>query len=49
MKLEIKKSVRELVELVLKSGSLDNTFKTNARAIEGVKAHQKLQKSNKCT
>ena len=46
MKLEIKKSVRELVELVLKSGSLDNTFKTNARAIEGVKAHQKLQKSN---
>lgn len=46
MKLEIKKSVRELVELVLKSGSLDNTFKTNARAIEGVRAHQKLQKSN---
>ena len=46
MMLEIKKSVRELVELVLKSGSLDNTFKTNARAIEGVRAHQKLQKSN---
>ena len=46
MKLEIKKSVREFVELILKSGSLDNTFKTNARAIEGVRAHQKLQKSN---
>ncbi|MDS0526207.1 ATP-dependent DNA helicase [Clostridium sp. SHJSY1] len=46
MVLEIKKSVREFVEVVLKSGSLDNRFKTNARALEGVKAHQKLQKSN---
>lgn len=44
--MEIKKSVREFVELTLKSGSLDNTFKTNARAIEGVRAHQKLQKNN---
>lgn len=46
MNIEIKKSVREFVELVLKSGSLDNRFTTNARAIEGVRAHQKLQKSN---
>lgn len=46
MKIEIRKSVREFVELVLKSGSLDNRFKTNARAIEGVRAHQKLQNSN---
>lgn len=44
--LEVKKSVREFVEVVLKSGSLDNRFKTNARALEGVQAHQKLQKSN---
>lgn len=44
--MEIKKSVREFVEVVLKTGSLDNRFKTNARAIEGVRAHQKLQKSN---
>ena len=42
----LKKSVREFVELVLSSGSLDNRFTSNARAIEGVKAHQKLQKSN---
>ena len=46
MSIEIRKSVREFVELVLKSGSLDNRFTTNARAIEGVRAHQKLQKSN---
>ncbi|MBE6049212.1 MAG: ATP-dependent DNA helicase [Clostridium sp.] len=46
MSIEIKKSVREFVELVLKSGSLDNRFTTNVRAIEGVRAHQKLQKSN---
>lgn len=42
----IKKSVREFIELILKTGSLDNRFTTNARAIEGVRAHQKLQKSN---
>ena len=46
MSIEVRKSVREFVELVLKSGSLDNRFTTNARAIEGVRAHQKLQKSN---
>lgn len=44
--MEIKKSVREFVEVVLKSGSLDNRFKTSARALEGVRAHQKLQQSN---
>jgi Rad3-related DNA helicase len=46
MAMEIKKSVREFVEVVLKSGSLDNRFKTNARALDGIRAHQKLQKSN---
>lgn len=42
----IKKSVREFVELVLSSGSIDNRFTSNVRAIEGVRAHQKIQKSN---
>ncbi|WP_243129564.1 MULTISPECIES: ATP-dependent DNA helicase [Clostridium] len=46
MAVEVRKSVREFVEVILKSGSLDNRFKTNARALEGVRAHQKLQKSN---
>lgn len=42
----VKKSVREFIELILSSGSIDNRFTSNARAIEGVRAHQKLQKSN---
>lgn len=45
-KIVVKKSVREFVEFILKYGSLDNRFSNNARAIEGVRAHQKLQKSN---
>ncbi|PRR84267.1 ATP-dependent DNA helicase DinG [Clostridium vincentii] len=44
--MKIKKSVRKFVEIVLKTGSLDNRFTTNARAIEGIRAHQRLQKSN---
>ncbi|MGG7178245.1 ATP-dependent DNA helicase [Clostridium paraputrificum] len=44
--MEIKKSVREFIEFIMSRGSLDNRFTTNARAIEGVRAHQKLQKSN---
>lgn len=42
----VKESVRGLVEFVLKSGSIDNRFSTSKRAIEGIRAHQKLQKSN---
>ena len=44
--MKIKKSVRKFVEIVLKTGSLDNRFTTNARAIEGIRAHQELQRSN---
>ena len=44
--MEVKKSVSEFVELLMKSGSLDNRFTTNRRALDGIKAHQKLQKSN---
>ena len=44
--MEIKKSVREFIEFLMKAGSLDNRFTTNARAMEGVRAHQKLQRSN---
>ncbi|MGL4570131.1 MAG: ATP-dependent DNA helicase [Clostridium sp.] len=42
----IKESVRGLVEFVLKTGSIDSRFSTSKRAVEGIRAHQKLQKSN---
>ena len=46
-KIFIKESVRNLVEFVLLKGDIDNRFSgTSARALEGTKAHQKLQKDN---
>jgi DNA excision repair protein ERCC-2 len=44
---EIRISVRNLVEFVLRSGDLDMRFTGSSRAIEGTRIHQKLQKSNK--
>ncbi|AOT71105.1 ATP-dependent DNA helicase [Geosporobacter ferrireducens] len=46
-KQEIILSVRNLVELVLRAGNLDSRFMGSSRAVEGTKAHQKLQKSYK--
>ncbi|WP_297637799.1 ATP-dependent DNA helicase [uncultured Clostridium sp.] len=45
-KILIRESVRSLVEFILKSGSIDNRFVTNKRALEGTRAHQKVQKNN---
>lgn len=42
---KIKVSVRNLVEFVLRSGDIDNSFMSMSRALEGTKAHQKVQKS----
>ncbi len=42
---KIKVSVRNLIELVLRSGDIDNSFMSVSRALEGTRAHQKLQKS----
>ncbi|MBU5439713.1 ATP-dependent DNA helicase [Tissierella sp. MSJ-40] len=42
---QIKVSVRNLVEFVLRSGDIDNSFMSMTRALEGTKAHQKVQKS----
>lgn len=42
----IRESVRGLVEFILKNGSIDNRFSTSKRAVLGIRAHQKLQKSN---
>lgn len=44
-KQEIKISVRNLVEFVLRSGDLDSSFRSMSRAVDGTKAHQKVQKS----
>lgn len=43
---EVKISVRELIEFVRKSGSLDDRYVSRTRAVDGTIAHQKLQKSN---
>lgn len=42
---DIKISVRNLVEFVLRSGDLDTSFRSMSRAVEGTRAHQKVQKS----
>lgn len=42
---KIKISVRSLVELIMKKGSIDNRFVGNIKAIEGIRGHQKVQKS----
>jgi DNA excision repair protein ERCC-2 len=44
---DIKISVRNLVEFVLRAGDLDTRFMGSSRAVEGTKAHQKIQKENK--
>ncbi|MDD4835202.1 MAG: ATP-dependent DNA helicase [Lutispora sp.] len=43
--IEIKLSIRNLVEFVLRSGDIDSGFMRMDRAIEGTKAHRRLQKS----
>ncbi|AFA48291.1 ATP-dependent DNA helicase [Acetobacterium woodii] len=45
-KAEIKVSVRNLVEFILRSGNIDSQFMSNASALEGTRAHQKIQKDN---
>ncbi|MHC1684132.1 MAG: ATP-dependent DNA helicase [Clostridiaceae bacterium] len=44
---EVKISVRNLVELILRSGDIDNRFVGGSRALEGTIAHQKVQGSYK--
>jgi Rad3-related DNA helicase len=45
-KIIIRESVRNLVEFCLKKGDIDNRFFGSGRAVEGTKAHQKLQDDN---
>lgn len=45
-KAQIKISIRNLVELVLRSGDIDNRLVSSSRMLEGTKIHQKLQKES---
>ncbi|MBU5668855.1 ATP-dependent DNA helicase [Peptoniphilus sp. MSJ-1] len=40
---EIKISVRNLIEFIKRSGDIDRRFFSNKRAVEGIRAHQKVQ------
>lgn len=41
---EVKISVRNLIEFIKRSGDIDRRFYSNARALAGIRAHQKIQK-----
>lgn len=45
--MEVKISVRDLVEFILRSGSIDSSFIGSNRAVEGTRIHQKIQRSFK--
>ncbi|MEG1569029.1 MAG: hypothetical protein RR349_05700 [Oscillospiraceae bacterium] len=44
MHITVKLSVRNLVEFVLRSGSIDSRFSGTERALEGGRIHRRLQK-----
>lgn len=39
----IKLAVRQLIEFVMRSGDIDNTYRSNRRMLEGIRAHQRIQ------
>ena len=41
----IKISIRNLVEFIMRHGSIDNRYTSSIKAIEGIKGHQRVQKS----
>ncbi|MDD7305259.1 MAG: ATP-dependent DNA helicase [Peptoniphilaceae bacterium] len=43
--MQVKISVRNLIEFVMRTGDIDNRFRDNNRMVAGIKAHQKVQKS----
>lgn len=42
---EVKISVRNLIEFILRSGSIESVALSSARAVDGTRAHQKFQKA----
>lgn len=45
MKKQVKISIRSLVEFIMRHGSIDNRYVGSVKAIEGIRGHQKVQKS----
>ncbi|MBZ2175778.1 ATP-dependent DNA helicase [Schnuerera sp. xch1] len=45
MSRHIRVSIRNLIEFILRSGDIDSRFMSSARAVEGTRAHQKIQRS----
>lgn len=45
MKNIVKISIRNLVEFIMRHGSIDNRYTGSTKAIEGIRGHQKVQKS----
>lgn len=41
----IKISIRNLVEFIMRHGSIDNRYTSSIKAIEGIRSHQRVQKS----
>ncbi len=41
----IKVAIRNLVEFIMRYGSIDNRYTSSIKAIEGIRGHQKVQKS----
>ncbi|QEK11643.1 ATP-dependent DNA helicase [Crassaminicella thermophila] len=44
---KVKISIRDLVEFILRSGNISTNFSGSSRAVEGTKAHKKIQKASK--
>lgn len=45
MNKSIRISIRNLVEFILRSGSIDNRYMGSVKAVEGIRGHQRVQKS----
>ncbi len=39
----IKISIRNLVEFIMRHGSIDNRYTSSIKAIEGIRGHQRVQ------
>lgn len=42
---EIRIAVRQLIEFVMRSGDIDNSYRSNQRMLEGIRAHQEIQQA----
>ena len=45
MKTEFKISIRSLVEFIMRRGNIDNRYVGSTKAVEGIRGHQRIQKS----